>query len=119
MDIDTKGNMAIPMHYDGLGSFVNQKALVRKDDEIFIMDKSGKQIGKPKTFELGYRLSFDKSLVIVKKDNKHGFINKTGKTIIPFFKYDNAYDFSEGLSFVKIFDKWLIIINKQFGFIVE
>ncbi len=39
-------------------------------------------------------------LSTVAKDNKHGFIDKAGKVIVP-LQYDNAYSFSEGLASVQ------------------
>ena len=41
-------------------------------------------------------------------NSKYGFIDKTGKEVIP-LKYDNAFDFSEGLALV-----WL---NEKCGYI--
>jgi hypothetical protein len=40
----------------------------------------------------------------VEKDNKWGYIDKTGRLIIP-FKFDGAGNFSEGLAAVSIKDK--------------
>jgi len=41
----------------------------------------------------------------VKINNKWGFINKSGKEIIP-VKYNSIYDFSDGLALAIINDKW-------------
>lgn len=43
--------------------------------------------------------SFSESLAAVKKNGKWGFIDQSGKTVIP-FEYDYAFDFSEGLAVV-------------------
>ena len=39
--------------------------------------------------------SFNEGLAAVKKDGKWGYIDETGKTVIP-FEYDYAFPFSEG-----------------------
>ena len=44
-------------------------------------------------------------LAWVKLNGKWGFIDKTGKEVIP-IKYDGAWYFSEGLASVKLNDKW-------------
>ena len=43
--------------------------------------------------------SFSEGLAAVKKDGKWGYIDETGKTVIP-FEYDYAFPFSEGLAVV-------------------
>lgn len=43
--------------------------------------------------------SFNEGLAAVKKDGKWGYIDETGKTVIP-FEYDYAFPFSEGLAVV-------------------
>ena len=56
----------------------------------------------------------DVGLARVEKNDKYGFIDKTGKVVIP-LEYDDAwnfkeglaqYDFKEGLAKVKKDDKW-------------
>ena len=41
----------------------------------------------------------------VGQNNKRGFIDKTGKVVIP-IQYDDALNFSDGLAGVKQNDKW-------------
>ena len=48
---------------------------------------------------------FYEGIAIVGKNDKYGFIDKTGKEIIP-LKYDKVQYFSEGLAAVKIGGKW-------------
>ncbi len=48
---------------------------------------------------------FYEGLAWVKKDGKYGYIDKTGKEVIPCI-YEGAGDFSEGLAAVKQDDKW-------------
>ena len=42
---------------------------------------------------------------MVRLDKKYGFIDKTGKEVIP-IKYDNAWGFSEELANVRLNNKW-------------
>ena len=51
---------------------------------------------------------FHDGLAIVKLNGKYGFIDKTGKEIIPLI-YDSAGDFSEGVANVKSNGKWITI----------
>ena len=48
---------------------------------------------------------FHEGLVMVMKNRMAGFLNKQGKTVIPFV-YKRAKDFSEGLAAVKTSQKW-------------
>ena len=52
---------------------------------------------------------FSEGLASVELNGKWGFINKTGKEVIP-LKYDDAYPFSEGLAKVKLNGKYGLII---------
>ena len=54
--------------------------------------------------------SFSEGLAMVKISNKKGFIDKTGREVIP-CKYDDVDDFSEGLARVKLNDKYGLINN--------
>ena len=51
---------------------------------------------------------FSEGLAAVKLNGKYGFIDKTGKEIIP-LKYDFANCFSEGLALVRLNNKWFYI----------
>ena len=60
------------------------------------------------TKKYDWKDTYHEGLAIVKLNNKYGFIDKTGKEVIP-IKYDNAWSFSEGLASVKL--------NNKYGFI--
>ena len=49
--------------------------------------------------------TFFEGLALVRKDDKWGFIGKTGKVVIP-LQYDYVWDFSEGLARVQKDNKW-------------
>jgi hypothetical protein len=48
---------------------------------------------------------FYNDIALVKLNNKYGYIDKSGKEIIP-FKYEDAFDFCEGFGLVKFNDKY-------------
>jgi predicted RNase H-like nuclease (RuvC/YqgF family) len=49
--------------------------------------------------------------VVMSSDKKYGFVNKSGKEVIP-LRYDDAQDFSDGQAKVKYQNKWLNIDKK-------
>jgi hypothetical protein len=49
--------------------------------------------------------SFFEGLADVELNGKHGFIDKSGKAVIP-LKYDDVWYFSEGLAGVNLNSKW-------------
>ncbi|MDJ0515966.1 MAG: WG repeat-containing protein [Trichodesmium sp. MO_231.B1] len=51
-----------------------------------------------------YSSSFSEGLAAVKKDGKWGYIDKTGKIVIP-YQFDDAYGFQQGLA--------KVIVNEQ------
>ena len=88
--------------------FLQDSVPVPKDNKYGYIDKTGKEIVKPK-YDDAYEFSED--LARVQKDDKWGFIDKTGKEVIP-IKYDYAEGFSEGLAEVKLNNKWFYINQK-------
>jgi hypothetical protein len=59
------------------------------------------EIVSPKYGDVG---SFSDGLAWVALNGKYGFIDKTGKEVIP-LKYDSAYDFSGGLAVIELDEK--------------
>ena len=57
------------------------------------------------TKKYAWKDKYYEGLAIVILNDKFGFIDKTGKEVIP-IKYDYAQDFSEGLAKVKLNNKW-------------
>jgi hypothetical protein len=87
--VDNTGKVVIPVKYDRVLS--NKKGvIVESEGKYFAVAKSGKEI--PLNYErIGYAAY---GLLLVKANNKYGFINTKGELVIP-LKYDNAWDFSE------------------------
>lgn len=66
-------------------------------------DRENQELLIPANYDYAY--AFSEGLASVRKDGKYGYIDKSGKEIIPFI-YDNAYAFSEGLACVRKQEKW-------------
>ena len=88
--------LAIVMSY-GQGLLPEEK--VKKEPPAQPVHQAKKYDSKGRYYE---------GLAVVEYRGKYGFIDKTGKEIIP-IKYDNAEFFSEGLALVKL--------NNKYGFI--
>ena len=56
--------------------------------------------------------SFHEGFARVERDGKCGFVDKTGKEVVP-PKYDGVRGFSEGLAVVKLKRKWGFINTKD------
>lgn len=52
---------------------------------------------------------FSEGLAEAKLNGKAGFVDKSGKEVIPLIKYDMVESFSEGLAQVRLIDKWGLI----------
>ena len=79
---------------EGLKNFYLQRALLLSFLKIYYKDYYG----------------FSDGLAAVELNDKFGFIDKTGREVIPLI-YDNAYSFSNGLA--------VVALNGKYGFIDE
>lgn len=141
--IDKTGKEVIPLIYDYVGmidsdydlyGFQFGKAIVGRGDEIFYIDRTGKQSEIPprkkkksskyvetplKKLEIvpakKYRMVSEKSLeglfIVYGYNNKMGYIDEKGREIIPCI-YDRADDFFNGKAKVKVYDRHFYI-DKQ------
>ena len=92
--IDKTGKLVINPLYDGTFDFHDGTAKVIKDGEYATIDHP------QKTMVLNDVLKAFKS-----NDGRFGFKKKSGAIAIP-AKYENAFDFTEGLGQVRLNDKW-------------
>lgn len=97
--IDTLNHIIIPIKYDNIlfsgGGFV----IVLLDKKYGYVDiKTGAEVIPPK-YDWVYDF-YDEPIACVKLANKYGFIDKTGKEVIP-LQYDDATTFSNGKAWVK------------------
>ena len=110
MVFDSKGKTIIPKNRytyifqetEGLIAVANER-----DGNFsggYVDSKTGKEVIPLKYLSTGHNdvglNSFSEGLVALQnKNNKYGFVNTSGKTVIP-FNYDSAESFSEGLAVV-------------------
>ena len=83
--------------FDGVGSFNEGFAAVKKDGKYGYINTKGEQIVECK-FDNGG--DFNEGFAVVKKDGKWGYINTKGEQIVE-CKFDNGGDFNEGFAVVK------------------
>ena len=106
--IDTTGEEIIPCEYSAAKYYGNGLFCVRKGGTTGLIDKNNKEVvpfGVYSGIDAPYDEFCNMSLVTSAETGKYGYIDKTGKEIIPCI-YDFADGFSEGLSRVKTGNKW-------------
>lgn len=115
--IDTKGTAVFSVKSNSIiGQFAENKAWSYSPDspgKIDCIDTNGKQIFTNVTTDNDYtkyrsRSIFSENCLAVKKEGKWGYIDSTGKWIIPPI-YEDAYPFSEGYAIVSK--------NKKYGYV--
>lgn len=115
--IDTQFNCIIePGKYDSISSFSNGMAVAEKDEESYLINKSGELV-YPNVYNKGFRevrCTKPNELICVNQNGKWGFTNQDGEVVIP-FQYYNAREFSDGLAYVEFY------VNREltYGFIDE
>ncbi|ABP65847.1 KWG Leptospira repeat protein [Caldicellulosiruptor saccharolyticus DSM 8903] len=62
------------------------------------------------SFDFGDVRDFHEGFAAVEKGGKWGFVDKTGKEVVPLI-YESVREFSEGFAWVKKDGKWGIIAN--------
>jgi len=108
--IDTSGNWVIPPQFDGASSFQFGLAPVNRKGDCGYIDKKGNQVlhlpaprGQQDCASAWGDFSDGLSRWLFGK--KYGFIDRSGKTVIP-PRFDLTYGFSEGLAAVQIGKRW-------------
>lgn len=110
--VDNKGTLVYEPEFDDILSYFSDGvAVVCKNDNFYILDKSGNRQKCPDNkfvfpFTEGMALFRDKG-----NTGKSGFLDKQGKVIID-QTWDWAYSFEDGIAFVKKNGKWGAINNK-------
>jgi hypothetical protein len=111
--IDTTGKIIAAFPEMGNDDFSEGLARVRSGDKCFYIDKTGKPKINLKNTELTY-FSFSNGMakaVIAGSDHKAGFIDTTGKIVIP-ITYHDIKDFKEGLAAYRDKESWGFIDKK-------
>lgn len=98
--IDEMGNTILPAEYSYIGDFLDNRAIIDKNHKPFaFIDEQGKQVISLTQYESVRE--FSDGLAAVKKNDLWGFINTTGKLVIP-FKYNKVDPFSYGVTMAVI-----------------
>ena len=120
--VNESGNEIVSPRYYFATSHVEGMAWVQLNGESFFIDNSGRPLEGSKSESDGYN-PFNDGLAPIQKSGHKGFIDKTGKEVIPFL-YDKAWEFSEGLAGVELDGKWGyinlqgdMIISPQFDYV--
>ena len=101
--VDKNGNIVIPCEYESANSFSEGYAVVSKDKKYFFIDKNGKKaLPTISDNDIG---SFHNGLARFNKyadgDMRVGYIDVSGKEVVPCVYYGYGHDFSEGLAVVQ------------------
>lgn len=103
--INTEGKVVIPIEYDEAYSFSEGFACVKKAFKTYFIDQTNKTVLKT-NYSISKKGKFNNGLCRVADVNskkmtiKYGYINKTGKLVIP-FEYEDAGSFNSGVTNVK------------------
>ena len=102
--VDVFGKIAIKPQFERARDFVKGTAAVRFNRKYGYINKTGKFIVEPQFSKLAQ--SFAEGLgAVPDSTKKFGYVNMQGTLVIP-HKFDNAYEFSEGLAAVEQDRKW-------------
>jgi WG containing repeat len=116
--IDRQGKWAIDPTFDGAQDFQEGLAEVCKDipdpryrvvSDCFYIDHGGRTVLAPQYST--DRSGFYEGLSVVTETYSYGYINKTGKLVVP-LDFQNAEEFREGLALVSVDYVWGFIDRK-------
>ncbi|MDG1914328.1 MAG: WG repeat-containing protein [Crocinitomix sp.] len=101
--VNTKGEIVIPCNLLKAQDFKADVAWIRRDGENFyrLIDKTGKVIPTKKYKKVGTFFVSNLGRCAVYEDGKMGFIDETGKEVIPCI-YTGSLSFTEGLACVAL-----------------
>ena len=103
---DTTGKIIVEpdIYYNGLYSrnFHEGIAIVQRDGEVFGMDTNGRELFSLDAKEITGISSFSDGLskVYSSSEKAYGYIDKSGKTVLPFEYDEKTGDFHDGLALV-------------------
>jgi hypothetical protein len=108
--IDKSGTLVISATFNWASSFKDGLAPVNRTPPCGFINRSGALVLKPPVADGEKDCAtvwgdFDEGLSRWKFGTKYGFIDQTGKTVIP-PKFDLTFEFSEGLAAVSVNGKW-------------
>ncbi len=104
--IDKTGRIVLSVAGEGGSQFSGGRASIRMADSSFLyhakagyIDKSGKWVIKPTFDAIG---GFFDGLAVVFIGNGRGYIDTTGKIVMPPGRFDEIWNFSEGVAVVHV-----------------
>lgn len=113
--IDRTGEEVISLKYDFASDFSEDFSWVRKGDKMGCINRQGFE-AIPFVYdaisdfviEHNEQYKFKEGLACVKMNDKWGYVDYTGKVVIP-FEFEDAWGFSEGFAWVKKSGKWGVV----------
>lgn len=109
-----KSLIVIPPQFDEADNFSSELAGVREGESWNYIRKDGKKAIKNLKYEQQYNPYFSEGLARVKLKGKWGYVDQNGEFVIQ-PKFDDAYNFSEGLARVNIGAKPVPPETDEFG----
>jgi hypothetical protein len=100
--INNQGKLTIPADFDFVWSFSQNRALIKQDGLLGIIDEQGKWIMRPEI--KGYTLPMTEGTFLLVENGKYKFLDKNGNQLTQSF--DQAFQIQEGLAAVKYSGKW-------------
>ena len=108
--IDSGGREVIPCKYHSAWGFSEGIGVLQLDSTFFFFDKTGKELFHLSNYD--HITKFEGGIARIREKNGgYGFIDKTGKLIIPCI-YDWEYDYSNGLIEMKLNGKSVFFDTK-------
>ncbi|MCA1816762.1 MAG: WG repeat-containing protein [Acidobacteria bacterium] len=98
--VDHAGRLVFEFPFDVSWGFHEGFALVRSKQGTFFLDRAGKKLATPEIDDYQAR-SFSEGLAAVQINGKWGYVDRTGKLVIP-AQFKDALEFSEGLAAVRL-----------------
>ncbi len=110
--VDKSGELVIPTIYSGLDFFAKGVGVAYSaNSKDVLIDTNGNVVFSNEEeysfFDVPYNDGLS-GLVIVRKDGKYGYMDASGKLIVPVI-YDWATNFKEGLAWVELDGKWGVL----------
>lgn len=99
--INKRGKAVIPPKYKGIMEFSEGMAAVRADRLWGFVNEKGKEVILPQYYEVGpFKCGLARVISRIGYSYTHGFIDKTGREVIPCIFNGGGNDASEGYVFV-------------------
>jgi hypothetical protein len=109
--MNEKGDIVIPARFDNGNYFSDGLSLVYVGDSTFFIDKTGKKVLDMSQWDQLGSGFHDGRMVVKSKQGMVGFIDKTGKVVIPCI-YSDASAFNDGCAMVQTWEGSILIIDK-------